>query len=94
LSQAGLSGTQGGDTENGPCQSTRQRVVAQREGNVYPPGTTSDKDLQKKFGWHKKDMPLGSIPKKPMEVSSNTDKAFPQLNVNSTTEGGEQWINE
>jgi hypothetical protein len=71
-----------------------QRVVVQREGNIYPPGTTPDKDLQKKFGWHKKDMPLGSIPEKPTEVSSDTDKIFPQLNVNLTTEGGEQWINE
>jgi hypothetical protein len=39
-------------------------------------------------------MPLGSIPEKPTEVSSNTDNVFPQLNVNLTMEGGEQWINK
>jgi asparagine synthetase B (glutamine-hydrolysing) len=72
----------------------RQWVVAQREGNIYLPGTTSDKDLHKKFGWHKKEMLLGSIPEKLMEDSCDTDTVFPQQNVNSTMEGGVQWMNE
>jgi len=94
-SQPGPSGTQGGDTEDGPRQSGRSRIVPQREGNVYPPGTTSDKDLRKKFGKHsKKDMLLGSVPEMPTEDSSDTDSVFPEQNVNSTTEGGVQWINE
>ena len=39
-------------------------------------------------------MTLGSVPEKPSEVSSDTCSEFQQQNVNSTTEGGVQWINE
>lgn len=96
--QAGLSGTQGGDTEDvvpgAPRWSMRERFTAQREDNIYPPGTTIDKDLRKKFGKHKKDVLLGSVPEMPTDDSSDTVTQFPQYNVNSTTEGGVQWINK
>src|SRR6266699_4249053 len=45
---AGPSTAPGGaTTEDGPRRSQRQRNVPQRPGNVYPDGTTVDKDLRK-----------------------------------------------
>ena len=66
------------------------RNVPQHPGNVYPEGTTVDKDLQKQ-PWKGKSV---SVPKLLKDVSSDTTQMFPEHIVNSTTEGGVSWISE
>ena len=90
-SVAGPSGTQDEATPaDGPRRSHRERRFPFREGNVYSPGTQSDKDRHKKFG--KQNIAPESISELPAAVSSDTD-AISMETVNSTTEGESHWIN-
>ena len=90
-SVAGPSGTQDEATPaDGPRRSHRERRFPFREGNVYSPGTQSDKDRRKKFG--KQNIAPESVSELPMAVSSDTD-AISMETVNSTTEGESHWIN-
>ena len=88
--QAGPSAPSGGASEDGPRRSGRQRTHAEREGNVYPPGKTADKDLRRKLGWVK--LPTGSVPEQPPKNSSDTQSTSLHEIVDSTTDGGVHWI--
>jgi len=90
--QAGPSAPSGGASEDGPRRSGRHRTHAEREGNIYPPRTTSDKDLRRKLGWLEQKLAMGSVPEQPPMHSSDSESKSLHEIVNSTTDGGVHWI--